>query len=102
MDVLRRLTGYQAHGATRVPPLSETVSPAFSHAGVSGLLKEKVTVPPGVPVAGATGATAAVMVTVSPVTLGLSDDVSVVVVPPWTTISSSAAEADDASLVSPP
>ena len=46
---------------------------------------EKSTSPVGVPAPGATGATVAVMVTVSPNDEGLSDGVTVVVVDDWFT-----------------
>ena len=77
-----------------VPPLRVTLSAAVPpppQLGVArcpgplvgtGSLKAKVTVPDGVPVAGATAPTVAVKVSGCPVTPGFADELTVVVVDP--------------------
>jgi hypothetical protein len=82
-----------------VPPLRLTVSAAVPpppQLGVArcpgplvgtGSLKAKVTLPDGVPAAGATAPTAAVKVRGCPVTAGLADELTVVVVDPWPIVS---------------
>jgi hypothetical protein len=61
----------------------------------------KVTVPVGVPVAGATAVTVAVNVTVCPKTDGLTDEVTVVELTPFTTVCVRAADVLLVKLLSP-
>ena len=61
-----------------------------------------VTVPVGVPDAGAVTVTVAVNVTEPPKALGLSEEVTEVVVAPWLTVCVRPDEVDPVKLVSPP
>src|ERR1700677_4908238 len=95
------------------PPLRVTVSavvPPPPQLGVArcpaplvgtGSLKAKVTVPDGVPAAGATGPTVAVKVSGCPATAGFADELTVVVVDPLPT-ESAVEPFDPVKLVSPP
>jgi len=96
-----------------VPPFRVTLSavvPPPPQVGVArcpgplvgaGSLKAKVTLPDGVPVAGATTPTVAVKVNGCPVTAGFVDELTVVVVDPLP-IESDVEPFDPVKLVSPP
>src|ERR1700730_4806872 len=62
---------------------------------------ENVTVPVGVPAAGAVAVTIAVYITVCPDTDGSADDVSIVVVVPWLTVSVRIGDVEALKLESP-
>jgi hypothetical protein len=62
---------------------------------------ENVTVPVGVPAAGAVAVTIAVYITVCPDTEGSTDDVTIVVVVPWLTVSMRIGDVEPVKLESP-
>jgi hypothetical protein len=62
---------------------------------------ENVTVPVGVPAAGAVAVTIAVYITVCPDTDGSTDDVTIVVVAPWLTVSLRIGDVEPVKLESP-